>query len=150
MERQPSRRAALGALAGVPAVTILPAIARASLPTDTAIAVSPIDPVFAAIARHKAAWAAFLETVDPLDNVEGEQAGTKEELAYMEATTAADEALEAFLATPPTTLAGLRAALEYVIEIDSGRLPDNSGRIAATLLRSPVFAGMTAEGLADV
>ena len=68
----------------------------------------------------------------------------------MEATAAADEALEAFLATPPTTLAGLRAALEYVIEIDSGRLPDNSGRIAATLLRSPVFAGMTTEGLADV
>jgi hypothetical protein len=68
----------------------------------------------------------------------------------MEANAAADEALAAFLATPPTTLAGLRAALEYVIEIDSGSMPDNGGRIAATLLRSPVFAGMTAEELTDV
>ena len=36
----------------------------------------------------------------------------------MEANDAADEAFEDFLATPPTTIAGLRAALEYVVEID--------------------------------
>jgi hypothetical protein len=81
-----------------------------------------------------------VETVEPLDNVEGEQEGTKEKLAYIEANAAADDALEAFLATPPTTLAGLRAALEYVVEVDSGCLPDNGGRIAERLLRSPLFA----------
>ena len=29
---------------------------------------------------------------------------------------------------------------EYVVEVDNGCLPDNGGRIAATLLRSPVFS----------
>jgi hypothetical protein len=56
--------------------------------------------------------------------------------------------VENFLATPPTTPAGLRAALEYVVEIDDGCLPDNPdnvGRIAAALLKSPLFAGMSAE-----
>ena len=123
--------------------------ALASLGAAVAMA-TPVDPIFAAIERHKAAWGAFVETVDPLDNVEGEQEGTKEEAAYMEANDAADEALEAFLATPPTTLAGLRAALEYVVEVDSGCMPDNGGRIIAILLRSPVFAGMSGDGLADV
>src|SRR5277367_1482875 len=85
-----NRRSALGAFASVPALAILPVAALAAH-----------DPVFAAIERHKAAWGAFVETVDPLDDVEGEQEGTKEELAYMEANGAADEALEAFLATPP-------------------------------------------------
>jgi hypothetical protein len=56
------------------------------------------------------------------------------------------KALEAFLATPPATLAGLHAALEYVVEFDSGCVPDTGGRIAETLLRSPLFAGMSAEG----
>jgi hypothetical protein len=38
------------------------------------------------------------------------------------------------------TLAGLRAALEYVVEVDSGCVLDNGGRIAETLLRSPALA----------
>jgi hypothetical protein len=120
------RRAALCALASVPALAILPAAMA-------------VDPIFAAIARQ-VAWAAFVETIGPLDNVEGEQDGT-EELAYMEANDAADEALEEILATPPTTLAGLPAALEYVVEIDDGCIPENGGRIAPTLLKSPLFAG---------
>jgi hypothetical protein len=86
------------------------------------------------------AWAAFVETCDPLDNVEGEQQGTKEELAYIEANAEADEALEAFLATLPTTLAGLRAALECAVEIDRDCHPDNGGVFAETLMRSPLFA----------
>ena len=44
------------------------------------------------------------------------------------------KALEAFLATVPTTLAGLRAALAYAVDVDSDCVPDNAGRIAATLL----------------
>jgi hypothetical protein len=88
--------------------------------------------------------------VRALDDVGGEQEGTKEEAAYLEASVAADEALEEFLKSVPTTLAGLRAALEYTVEVDSGCVPDNGGLIAATLLRSPVFASMAAEELADV
>jgi hypothetical protein len=129
-----NRRAALaGALAAFPAVA-----GAASLVEPPAVAAA--DPIFAAIERHKTAWTAFVETVDSLDNVEGEQEGSEEGIRYMEANAAANGALEAFLATPPTTLAGLRAALEYVVEVDSGCMLDNGGRIAETLLRSPALA----------
>jgi hypothetical protein len=128
------RRAVLaGALAAFPAVS-----AAASLVAPPAAAAA--DPIFAAIERHKTAWTAFVETVDLLNNVEGEQDGSEEEIRYMEASAAANDALEAFLATPPMTLAGLRAALEYVVEVDSGCMLDNGGRIAETLLRSPALA----------
>src|ERR1700722_12452356 len=138
------RRAVLaGALVAFPAVA-----GAASLVAPPAAAAA--DPIFAAIERHKTAWTAFVGTVDLLDIVEGEQAGSDEESRYLEANAAANDALEAFLATPPMTLAGLRAALEYVVEVDSGCMLDNGGRIAETLLRSPVFAGMSGEGLADV
>src|ERR1700677_3497026 len=46
---------------------------------------APVDPIFATIERHKSAWAAFTDTVAPLENVEGGQQGTKEELAYNQA-----------------------------------------------------------------
>jgi hypothetical protein len=117
---------------------------------EAARVAAPVDPVFAAIERHRAAWAEFAETVGPLESVEGEQEGSKEDLAYRAANAAADEAFEEFLATPPTTLAGLRAALEYVVEVDSGCLPDNGGRIAETFLRSPLFAGMNGEDRTNV
>jgi hypothetical protein len=127
-----NRRAALaGALAAFPAIA-----GAASLVAPSAAA----DPIFVAIERHKTAWTAFVETVDSLNSVEGEQEGSEEEIRYMEANAAANDALEAFLATPPMTLAGLRAALEYVVEVDSGCMLDNGGRIAATLLRSPALA----------
>jgi hypothetical protein len=127
-----NRRAALaGALSAFPALA-----GAASLVAPPAAA----DPIFAAIECHKMAWTAFVETVDSLDNVEGGQEGSEEEIRYMEANAAANDALEAFLASPPTTLAGLRAALEYVVEVDSGCMLDNGGRIAETLLRSPALA----------
>jgi hypothetical protein len=104
---------------------------------------TPADPIFAAIERHKTAWGAYVEATCKL---------TMPELdAYREAhDDDSGKALEEFLATPPTTLAGLRAALEYAVEFDSGCKPDTGGRIAETLLRSPLFAGMKAEGLDDV
>ena len=127
-----NRRVALaGALAAFPAIA-----GAASLVAPPAAA----DPIFVAIERHKTAWTAFVETVDLLNNVEGEQEGSEEEIRYMEANAAANDALEAFLATPPMTLAGLRAALEYVVEVDGGCMLDNGGRIAETLLRSPALA----------
>ncbi len=123
--------------------------ARAALKESRGIAAAHLaaapaaDPVFEAIERHKTAWAAYVEATCKL---------TMPELdAYREThDDDSGKALEAFLATPPTTLAGLRAALEYAVEVDSDCVPDNGGRIAETLLRSPLFAGMTPEGLADV
>ena len=44
-----------------------------------------------------------------------------------------------------------RPATMARVEVDSGCLPDNGGRIAATLSRSPLlFAGMNAEEIAAV
>ena len=134
MKTPMNRRAVLaGALAAFPAVA-----GAASLAASPAAAAA--DPIFAAIERHKTAWTAFVETVDLLNSVEGEQEGSDEEIRCMEANAAANDALEAFLATPPMTLAGLRAALEYVVEVDGGCMLDNGGRIAETLLRSPALA----------
>ena len=104
---------------------------------------SRADPVFAAIARHKKAYAAYVDATCNLTGLEVD--------AYRRTHDDVDrKALEAFLATVPTTLAGLRAALAYAVEVDSGCIPDNAGRIAETLLKSPIFAGMSGEGSADV
>ena len=51
-----TRRAALTALAGVPALAI-PAVAVAE----------PVDPIFAAIERHKAAWKVVMDAMDVRD-----------------------------------------------------------------------------------
>jgi hypothetical protein len=48
-------------------------------------AAAAADPIFVAIERHKTAWTAFVETVDSLNNVEGEEEGSEEEIRYMEA-----------------------------------------------------------------
>jgi hypothetical protein len=102
---------------------------------------TPGLPPFAAIARHKAAYAAYVDATCKLTMSEVD--------AYRATHDDVDrKALEAFLATPPTTLAGLRAALAYAVEVDCDCVPDNAGRIAGTLLRSPIFVG--GEGRANV
>jgi hypothetical protein len=60
MEKQPTRRAALSALASVPALAILPA--AASPPSTTALA--------NLIEEHRAAWAAFGRLVEALEAAE--------------------------------------------------------------------------------
>ena len=89
------------------------------------------------IERHKTVWDAYVKATCELTGNELD--------AYRKTHDDDRKTLEAFLATPPTTLTGLRAALEYAVEIDRDCVPDNSGRIAETLLKSPVF-GMSAEG----
>src|SRR5271155_2762775 len=94
-----------------------------------ALALAPsVDPVFGAIKGHRTAWGAYVEATCKL---------TMPELDAYNETRPDDgsKALEAFLATSPTTLPGLRAALAYAVEFDSECAPDNAGRIAATLLQ---------------
>jgi hypothetical protein len=43
--------------------------------------------------------------------------------------------------TAPRTAAGIRAAIQYLLGYDDGRLPDNIGQFLATLLKSPLFIG---------
>jgi hypothetical protein len=42
--------------------------------------------------------------------------------------------------TPPTTLAGARAVIKYVVEWDKDCDPRASAEYLKTLLRSPIFA----------
>ena len=116
------RRLLLGALTAGAGSTLaaIPAIAAAAAP----------DPVFGLIEAHKAAWARLLETEDRTDNYE----------ALEEAAGAADAAIDELTATPPTTIAGMRAAIEYLLQLD-GHVDYLPTLLRSSLLRSPVLAG---------
>jgi len=98
---------------------------------------SPPDPIHAAIAAHRAAFEAFVATVDPAHARHRTQA---DEDAYQAALAAERAAFAAFVATTPNTLAGVRAMLAYAVEVDVGCLPETGGKIGAALLRSPALA----------
>jgi hypothetical protein len=80
------------------------------------------DPIFAAIARHEATEVRYCAACNLTDEVVAEREGraiTPTDEAEFEAASAAnDSALEALLATPPTTKAGARAGLDYFIGLD--------------------------------
>jgi len=94
------------------------------------------DPIFDAIARHKAAWRVFdRATDDRQEPAEADQdeveTASKNEL----------EALAAVLSTSPTTIAGIRAGIEYVhVVCDRECVPECAMQFMPTLLRSPVLA----------
>jgi hypothetical protein len=75
------------------------------------------DPISVAIDRHRAAnaaWNAIDGDVDPkADGL---------------ASIAEKEAIEDLITTPPETILGLRAAIEYLAHYDSGCEPTASGR----------------------
>lgn len=104
-----------------------------------AAAIPVLDPVFAAIERHKSAWDAFDAACSLTDNALARQQGREvtkaDEAAFERANVAEQEALDGLMSTSPTTLAGMRAALEYAKPDD-----DSCIRVVATLLASPLLA----------
>jgi hypothetical protein len=123
------RRAMLrGALTAGAAATVvaMPAI----------VAAETSDPVLALIEAHKAAFRHYLALEEHL--------GDSEDLADFEALETAgravDVALNEITTTPPTTVAGMRAVMEYLVELDghSDYLPT---LLRSSLLRSPLLAG---------
>jgi hypothetical protein len=132
---KPSRRLFLAA---GPAAAVFGALAlSAGIPS--------VDPIFAAIERHKMALDAFCATLNPVDEIWAEQHGREitraDEDAYEAARAVEEGALDGLFSTPPTTLPGMRAVLEHVMRSDECC----DGRIAETLLKSPLLAGMSAE-----
>jgi hypothetical protein len=120
MNTIPNRRGLLlGALtAGAAAsVTAIPAVAAAETP----------DAVFALLEAHRAAWARFEK-----------QDGSDHE-AFTHAAAAVDAALEEITNTPPTTVAGMRAVIEYLVELD-GHTDYLPTLLRSSILRSPVLA----------
>jgi hypothetical protein len=97
-----SRRGFLGAVTA--------ALGALTAPSD--------DPVFAAIERHKAAYARFCDACGLADTIvaknEGREVTDADEAEREAADTAEAEALEALLDCPLSTPAGSRAMLEYL------------------------------------
>ena len=83
-----------------------------------------LDPIFGLVAAHKAAWAQFME-LDERDHETFEEGGR-----------AADAAMYELMNTPPTTLAGMRAIIQYLVDWDN----DSGYYYLPTLLRSPLLA----------
>jgi hypothetical protein len=89
----------------------LTAGAAVSLPAVPPIAAAgPPDPVFDLWEAHKAAWARLLRIEDLTDDHE----------TLEEAGRAVDVALNEITNTPPTTVAGMRAVMEYTSSSSTG------------------------------
>ena len=99
------------------------------------------DPIFAAIRRHKAA----VRSVEAAAHATDEDAAAREGRIITDADFRAEldaNGAEAYLLTfvllaPPVTIAGLRAALSYVAELEGGF---HLGALVQTLLKSPLLA----------
>jgi hypothetical protein len=101
-----------------------------------------LDPIFAAIARHEATEARYCVACKLTDEIAAEQEGRAiapaNEAEFEAASAANDSALEALLATPPTTKAGARAGLDYFMSLEDG---EALGNFAKALRYSQILAG---------
>ncbi len=97
--------------------------AHAGAAASTAATEEP-DAIFGLIAAHKAAWAQFVELDD------------RDHETFEEGERAADAAMAELMKTPPTTLAGIRAIIQYLVDWDN----DSGYYYLPTLLGSPLLA----------
>jgi len=117
-----------------------------SLAHATAAAPADADPIFAAIERHETAEVRYCAACNLTDEVAArieQRAITDEDHAEFDAASRnSDEALDAFLETAPTTVAGVRAFLRHCIDQDS--VEEFLTEALETLLDSPVLADLEA------
>ena len=121
----PSRRAAFGVLAGVPAL---------SLP---AIAAILADPIYAAMERHRRAYDTLMEEwAQTRGGLLLEDEADKRR--WYDVGTAEEESFHALLATKPTTRAGAIACVRHVADI--GLVTEEVSAWLTMLLGSPLVA----------
>ncbi|MBM3642674.1 MAG: hypothetical protein FJX15_15540, partial [Alphaproteobacteria bacterium] len=136
MSNQTTRRAVMAGIAAAP-VAGLPAIAAEA------------DPIFAVIERAKAADARHAAACALTDAVAAQKEGriiTPLDRAEFDAAEQDhDDAHDAFLTTPPTTVAGVRAYLRHCI--DDEWTQDFIGKALQTLLYSPVLTNDSGAGI---
>ena len=142
----PTRRAALTAAASGLAARAAPIALAGPAPAAGGLrAASAHDPIFAVIEAHRAAWGRFEEATGGVDSVATAQAGRvvgdDDEARYAESSQAEQDALDAFLSTPPTSLAGLRAALDYAASFKGGEFDEFAPAFLRTLAGSPALTG---------
>lgn len=122
-----------GFLSGAGAAAVLPAAAAPQL----------IDPIFAVIERHRSAFREFVAASLAVDEVKALRDGreiTQEAEDRLDAAVEAnEEAADLLTSTAPTTMAGLAAAVAWLLEYDEGCIPDTSGQFLRTLASSPLM-----------
>jgi hypothetical protein len=130
----PTRRAALYALTGASALAI---------PAINALAAATPDPVFPAIQRHQAACKAVAVWLPAIDEVavarKGHEVSQADREAFERTMAFEDQSFLELLATSPTSLAGMRAAIEYMLAFEDGFLSESARPFLATLLKSPLL-----------
>ena len=125
-----TRRAALGTL-----------VCALAFPTIGSTVSALGDPIFAAIARHRAACEAREATTFAMDDVINTREASQAEWdAYDRAHESEQAAFNDLLANAPKTAAGMRAIIAHVISLDDGRLSQEMRQLLALLERSPVLA----------
>ena len=105
---------------------------------------APVDPVFAAIARHSVARDALIEAFPRTDTVMAKREGREVTKADEEAVEALNLGEEAafldLLVIVPTTLEGRRALPQHLVQRDEDGIYEPIGALAAKMLRLPMFA----------
>ena len=105
---------------------------------------APVDPVFAAIARHSVARDALIEAFPRADTVMAKREGREVTKADEEAVEALNLGEEAafldLLVIVPTTLEGRRALPQHLVQRDEDGIYEPIGALAAKMLRLPMFA----------
>ena len=95
-------------------------------------ATAEIDPTFAAIEaikRHRRRMEGLSQTNDDVDLP-----------AYFAAVAARDDALDELCCTVPTTIAGARAAIEYVMHVEDAQEISAARAYIENLLASPILS----------
>ncbi|MFO1126394.1 MAG: hypothetical protein U1E25_14695 [Methylocystis sp.] len=114
-ESQTSRRLFLAAGS---ASAVFGALAQAAAASS-----SGDDPIFAAIARHKAAEARFNAACGLTDDVaarkERRTITSEDHAEFVAAERETDDAWHNFIVTSPTTIAGVRAFIQHCVDQDS-------------------------------
>ena len=100
------------------------------------------DPVLIAIEAHRSAWATYRAVESQLEAKRRRDVTATEFEAIDRAYAAACYATEALWRTRPTTLAGCKAAISYIVGRTGGSLLDDSGEFLRSLLRSPLLASI--------
>jgi len=119
---------------------IIGATATSVIVASPIISVAGTDPILAIIDRHRAALAELTAASIATDEVKASNEGREvapDAYDRLEVATDADFELRELLAsTAPTTMAGLAAAISWLMEYDEGCLPETSGRFLRTLAKS--------------
>jgi hypothetical protein len=94
-------------------------------------AIKPLDPTFGAIEHHRLRYSALNDVAF---------APEPDRDAYEVANAAEEEALDALCCTPPTTTAGARAGIEYVMTVEDFHGVPAARAYLASLLASPLLS----------